>query len=287
MSTPQQQQQPPPQIPGAPVVDFKADKSSIPINALEFLRVKLLQLTRSLTQLYVAVHKPTLPSWPSLHSQFNIVLKQLVSLAETIGQYKEILARSVAYPLPSYPVLAQDNTLKALLRKKATPEVENWIAEGQEIAKGERKAGSGDSEGNDDKDSGKEVKERGGGTGIKVNINQDEDFSAFAANAVTEEIMQHSWGGFLTKDEIDRGEKDRGLTFKKKGGNSGNDDGNQQGGSGGMGGIGGGLRDIRAQQPNVQGQPKHLGVPRPEMRVFEDGGWPVERVVAFMAVGVL
>lgn len=244
------------QMTGAPVVDFQADRSAIPINALEYLRVKLVQLTRSLTQLYTTVHKPNLPGWPSLRSQFNIVLKQLISLSETLGQYKDILARSVAYPLPSYPVLTQDNTLKALLRKKATPEVEDWINEGRETAV--------------------KNKENNGNK-----INQDEDFSAFAANAVNQEVRQHNWGGFLTRAQTAAGEVDRGLNLKSKG----NDDtsGNSNGGSSGNQQPGG----LRGQQPGAPGQPQHAGLPRPEVKLFGDGGWPVERVVAYMSIGVL
>lgn len=261
MSAPPQQQQQQmipgqPPIPGlpAPVVEYQADRSAIPMNALEYLRVKLVQLTRSLTILYTIVHKPNLPSWPSLHSQFNIVLKQLVSLSETLSQYRDMLVRSVAYPLPTYPVISQDNTLKALLRKKPTPEVEDWMNSGRTLAK-------------------KSEEESG------MKIHQDEEFSAFAATTVTQEIRQHMWNGFLTKAQVSRGETDRGLKLKSTSNGDQNSNNGQQ--------PGGPLRDVRAQKPNAPGQPQHAGLPRPEMRVYEDGGWPVERVITYMSIGPL
>lgn len=222
--------------------DYRADMSAIPVNALEFLRLKLMQLTLSLGVLHQLLAKPVLPPWPSLSSQFNVVLKQLISLSETLTQYRDILSKTVAYPLPSFPLAVQGGLLRSLLRKKPTPEVEEWIQQGREVSKG---------------------------AGIKVQ--DDEDFCAFASSVVNEELGKHNWSGFVTRAEMKQGMVDKGISIKH----------NVQ------------KKPLQIAVPTVggsaqqqqQGQPRPIGTVPSELRMYEDGGWPVERVMSYMFTG--
>ncbi|KAH3678278.1 hypothetical protein WICMUC_001602 [Wickerhamomyces mucosus] len=75
------------------------DFSSIPVEALESLRLRL---------------------------------TQLASLSSTLTSYSEILDQTVTYPLPQFPTTEQEGLLTTLLRKKALPEVIDWIKESKE-----------------------------------------------------------------------------------------------------------------------------------------------------------
>lgn len=227
---------------------YHADMSAIPINALEFLRMKLAQLTRSLNMMHALLQKPQLPPWPNLHSQFNVILKQLVSLSETLAQYRDILSHTVVYPLPNFPFATQAGSLRSLLRKKATPEVEEWVAQGRELAK----------------ESG-------------TRVAADEEFSAFAAATVDAELEKHNWNGFLTRAQVERGERDRGIKLKQLS--------VPQGGGGPGPGGPGALSRGQPTANNSLGQPRLESLGPPSERVYEDGGWTIEHVIAYMAAG--
>lgn len=160
--------------------EFKPDLSAVPVAALESLRLRLTQLTHSLNSMHAQLMQSTMPSWPALHSQFNVILKQLMSLSETISQYSDVLQRTVAYPLPNFPTAQQAGLLSTLLRKKPLPTVEEWMTSGKEASLG-------------------------------VKIKMDEDFCAWAATEITQEAEDHEWEGFLTSKQIESGERDSGL----------------------------------------------------------------------------
>ena len=164
------------------------DYSAVPINALESLRLRLTQLTHSLNSMQAQLKQATLPSWPALHSQFNVILKQLISLSERIAHHADVLMRTVAYPVPEFPTLQQAGLLSTLLRKKPLPDVEEWINQGSEVWA-------------------KDVK-----------IKLDEDFCKWASDEVASEVGKHEWQGFLTAAEIDAGEVDAGLRTGMLGG---------------------------------------------------------------------
>lgn len=165
-------QPPPGQMP-----EFKADLSAVPVNALESLRLRLTQLTHSLNSMQAQLMQSTMPSWPALHSQFNVILKQLISLSETIAQYSDVLKRTVAYPLPNFPTAQQAGLLSTLLRKKPLPDVETWIGDGRAASAG-------------------------------VKIKMDEDFCAWAVEEIGKETENHEWAGFLTASQIESGQVD-------------------------------------------------------------------------------
>lgn len=160
--------------------EFKPDLSAVPVVALESLRLRLTQLTHTLNSMHAQLMQSSMPSWPALHSQFNVILKQLMSLSETISQFSDILQRTVAYPLPNFPTSQQAGLLSTLLRKKPLPDVEDWMTSGRTVSKG-------------------------------VKIKMDEDFCMWATSEIGKQVENHEWEGFLTSKQIEAGELDTGL----------------------------------------------------------------------------
>ncbi|ANB15182.1 Med8p [Sugiyamaella lignohabitans] len=160
------------------------DLSGVPVTALESLRLRLAQLTHSLNSLQAQIQQASLPSWPALQGQLNVILTQLTSLSATVSGYAETLQRTVAYPLPNFPTNTEAGLLTTLLRKKNLPEVDDWIAEGKEI-------------------------------GEKTRAKQDGEFCSWAAKVVDECRQDHEWSGFLSRKDIENGLEDEGLNRNK------------------------------------------------------------------------
>ncbi|CAN6601178.1 mediator of RNA polymerase II transcription subunit 8 [Trichomonascus vanleenenianus] len=156
------------------------DLSNVPVAALESLRLRLAQLAHSLNSLSGQVQQATLPSWPGLQSQFNVLLTQLSSLSATITGFSELLQKTVAYPLPNFPTATQSGLLTTLLRKKNLPDVEEWIKDGNAAAE-------------------------------NLVVRNDDEFTSWAANVAQECQENHEWTGFLTRKEVDEGETDSSL----------------------------------------------------------------------------
>ena len=102
----------------------------------------------------------------------------------------------VTYPLPSFPGRTQENLVGLLLRKKLEPNVEDWVAEGRDIANEATKQGSGSS------------------------LEQDDVASLWnwAGVAANKEARQHVWFGNYTAEEKEAGiaNVDTGLRRKLK-----------------------------------------------------------------------
>lgn len=160
------------------------DLSAVPVPALEALRIRLTQLTHSLNSLQVQIQQASLPSWPSLQGQFNVILTQLTSLSATLANYSEVLQRTVSYPLPNFPTATEFGLLTTLLRKKNLPEVQEWIDQGQEAAQ-------------------------------NVHLRDDDDFTQWAREVDEECKNSFEWEGFRTREEIDAGVEDSGVGIQK------------------------------------------------------------------------
>ncbi|ODQ64670.1 hypothetical protein NADFUDRAFT_42974 [Nadsonia fulvescens var. elongata DSM 6958] len=159
------------------------DISAVPVEALEQLRLRLTQVTHSLGKLQAQLHQPSLPSWPSLQSQFIILLTQLISLSQTLSLHSDILQQTVAYPLPNFPSRTEEGLLTTLLRKKPLPEVEKWVNNGHELAQG-------------------------------IKVKDVEDFCSWAAEVVRDIRDNHMWFGFSTQRELDDGAVAEEYTLK-------------------------------------------------------------------------
>ena len=114
--------------------DIKIDYNGIPSQALDAIRMRLAQLTHSLKRIRDELSKPDLPQRYSLQSQLNITLQQLLSVTSTLEHFHETLDSTIIYPLPQFPTTSHENLLTTLLRKKYTPEVDQWLRESREAA---------------------------------------------------------------------------------------------------------------------------------------------------------
>lgn len=98
------------------------------------------------------------------------------------------------FPLPSYPGRTQEALLGQLLRKKLEPEVEDWVAEGRQVAE---EAGMGDEE------------TRSGML----------ELWSWAGMAANELARGHEWGGDFTMEEREGGVENvvTGLKRRRRG----------------------------------------------------------------------
>ncbi|ODV89650.1 hypothetical protein CANCADRAFT_20353, partial [Tortispora caseinolytica NRRL Y-17796] len=106
------------------------DHASLPVESVEALRLRLSQLVHSLTLLEMAIAQRG--ATQAMHSQFQLILTQLTSLASTLALHSESLAQAVAFPLPSFPLATESKLLTTILRKKVLPEVESWQEKAEE-----------------------------------------------------------------------------------------------------------------------------------------------------------
>lgn len=107
--------------------------NGIPTESLELLRNKLNQVYQSLRKLadqinYANRHpKGKLPSFPTLHGQFQVLITQLHTIAFQLDTNESVLRSSSVYPLPNFPTTQHEGLITTLLRKKPLPDVDEWI----------------------------------------------------------------------------------------------------------------------------------------------------------------
>ncbi|KAK9479378.1 mediator complex, subunit Med8 [Lipomyces japonicus] len=163
--------------------ELALDTAAIPVDSLETLRQRLSQLTHWLTHLLTAVQQSSLPNWPSLLTQFTIVLKQLNFLSSTLTTNLASLQSLNAYPLPFFPVASEASLLATLLRKRVDPDVDDWIRQGSE-------------HGN------KILQQQQDGPHVQQHEDKNEELWKFAKNVVVEEREGRAWDGLLTADQL-------------------------------------------------------------------------------------
>ncbi|ODQ44819.1 hypothetical protein PICMEDRAFT_13478 [Pichia membranifaciens NRRL Y-2026] len=107
-----------------------------PVEDLEQLRPRLTQLTHSLRKLEEALrvlhYTQSNAELTAIQNQFNVILQQLASLSRTLQAHKEILQVTNVFPNREFNTMS--GLLFNLLRKKLTPEVEEWIKNATQIA---------------------------------------------------------------------------------------------------------------------------------------------------------
>ncbi|SMN19600.1 similar to Saccharomyces cerevisiae YBR193C MED8 Subunit of the RNA polymerase II mediator complex [Maudiozyma saulgeensis] len=113
---------------------YKPDFRGVPSQALDAIRMRLAQLTHSLRKIRDDLSKAELPQWYSLQSQLNVTLTQLMSVTSTLEHFHDTLDATVVYPLPKFPTTSHETLLTTLLRKKYTPEVDEWLSESREAS---------------------------------------------------------------------------------------------------------------------------------------------------------
>ncbi|KAG7660570.1 MED8 [[Candida] subhashii] len=110
------------------------DFSQIPTDSLESIRNRLNQIHLSLRKLADQINghnrhpnKIKLPTYSHFQNQFQVLITQLSSIAAILNSNEDLLKNTNAYPTPTFPTSAQEGLLTTLLRKKALPEVDEWI----------------------------------------------------------------------------------------------------------------------------------------------------------------
>ncbi|KAL6941639.1 hypothetical protein ACO0RG_002775 [Hanseniaspora osmophila] len=104
------------------------DYAAVPAQELDAIRMKLSQLTSSLSKIKEDIGKPIgFQQWHSLNAKITLLLTQLSSLSRTLQHYEYTLNSLLIYPLPNFPTTAHESLLTTLLRKKNIPEVDEWI----------------------------------------------------------------------------------------------------------------------------------------------------------------
>ncbi|KAI5955926.1 MED8 [Candida jiufengensis] len=122
-------------IPTTPAsVPIPLDFSQIPIDALEQIRNRLNQIHLSLRKLVEQINghnrhpsKIKLPTYIHFQNQFQVLITQLTSIANILYQNEDLLLKTNVYPTVNFPTSQQEGLLTTLLRKKALPEVDEWI----------------------------------------------------------------------------------------------------------------------------------------------------------------
>ncbi|KAI3403685.1 MED8 [Candida oxycetoniae] len=121
-------------VPTTPLKPLPIDFSQIPVDALESIRNRLNQIHVSLRKLSDQINNhnryPTkikLPSFTHFQNQFQVLITQLASVTNILYENEELLRNTNVYPTVNFPTTQHEGLLTTLLRKKALPEVNEWI----------------------------------------------------------------------------------------------------------------------------------------------------------------
>ena len=121
-------------VPSSPTAPVQLDFSQIPLDALESIRNRLNQIHVSLRKLSDQINahnrhptKIKLPTFTHFQNQFQVLITQLTSIANILYNNEELLLRTNVYPTINFPTSQHEGLLTTLLRKKALPEVDEWI----------------------------------------------------------------------------------------------------------------------------------------------------------------
>ncbi|CAI5757841.1 unnamed protein product [Candida verbasci] len=118
----------------SPITISSTDFNQIPFDVLESIRNRLNQIHTSLKKLADQINnhnrypsKIKLPNFNQFQNQFQVLITQLTSIASILQANEELLLNTNVYPTPIFPTQQQEGLLTTLLRKKALPEVDEWI----------------------------------------------------------------------------------------------------------------------------------------------------------------
>ncbi|KAK6457162.1 mediator complex, subunit Med8 [Scheffersomyces xylosifermentans] len=170
-------------------VTVPVDNSQIPTDSLESIRNRLNQVHLSLRKLAEQINlhnrhpnKVKLPNYAHLQNQFQVLITQLSSIASNLSANDELLKNTNVYPTPSFPTTQQEGLLTTLLRKKALPEVYEWMDSAL-----------------------KKIEVEGG-----ASVQKDDEFAQWCFAKVQELRDEFQFYGFHTVDELDYLETDEG-----------------------------------------------------------------------------
>ncbi|CAK9438176.1 uncharacterized protein LODBEIA_P24570 [Lodderomyces beijingensis] len=184
--------------PSTPSVPIAIDFSQIPVDALEPIRNRLNQINLSLRKLSEQLNghnrhptKIKLPSFTHFQNQFQVLITQLTSVANILFNNEELLRHTNVYPTVNFPTSQQEGLLTTLLRKKALPEVDEWI--NSSIASIDK------------------LQEYG----AVVDLDKDDEYKAWCLMKIQELRDNFQFYGFLTVEELEHMETPEGKAEAK------------------------------------------------------------------------
>ncbi|KAG0688146.1 mediator of RNA polymerase II transcription subunit 8 [Pichia californica] len=207
-----------PTQPSLPPLNYE----NTPVEDLEQLRPRLTQLTHSLKKIEEALRnlhysQSSTIELTAIQNQFSVILQQLSSLSKTLQNHKERLSVTNVFPNREFNTMS--GLLFNLLRKKLTPEVEEWLKTANEVAlctnfTKEMMTSSTSPPSTSNSSNTINTAAATTNSNIKPYSNTLETL-LFKDDEFTDEIMEFShesledymFGGYLTKAELDQGLK--------------------------------------------------------------------------------
>lgn len=164
------------------------------IQPLEQIRPRLSQLVQSLSKLEESIRTLPIPTEKSqietnksqivsIQNQTSVIIQQLSSLARTLNEWGPILDTIIVYPNADFDVANNVNLLLTLLRKKLSPEVEQWLSDAETVARE-----------NDFMDA-------------NTLLEKDDEIVNEMLDYVREAVDNFVFTGYLTAEELDKGLK--------------------------------------------------------------------------------
>lgn len=220
-----------PPVVALPPLDFQ----DTPVEDLEQIRPRLTQLTHTLRKLETSLRQlrynptpkgstsfvsATAPEIVTIQNQFNVAIQQLASLSKTLQQRSNSLLHTVVYPNRDFDTMSP--FLFTLLRKKLTPEVEEWIKQANETTISQHHPHTDStSAGTSTIPNTSASYSTTAATTHSANAASPSSISAmdalqtliFETDEVTDSLIEHAhealeeyiFGGYLTQKEIDNG----------------------------------------------------------------------------------
>ncbi|RMY92108.1 hypothetical protein D0861_02692 [Hortaea werneckii] len=100
------------------------------LRALDQLRQRLLQLSRSLSSMRVDMERSDpVPAWPSIQRDAELTVMNLARAQDAMNEFGAFFRAAHAYPLPSYPGHEKEMMLGMLMRKKLDPKTDDWVTQ--------------------------------------------------------------------------------------------------------------------------------------------------------------
>ena len=126
----------------------------------------------------------------------SIISQHLLSVSQHLSQHHDLLASTVAYPLPTFPGRTEENLLGQLLRKKLEPSIEGWLESSRDQASRVHHDGS-NADG---------VHRDSGGGKLREKAESDwKDLWNWAGRAANEEARRRNWGDDFSLEEREAG----------------------------------------------------------------------------------
>lgn len=193
-----------------------------PVEDLEQLRPRLTQLTHSLRKIEESLKilnytQYSVLELTAIQNQFNIILQQLSSLSKTLQNYKEKLSVTTVFPNREFNTMS--GLLFNLLRKKLTPEVEEWLKNAINIATSSSSNSNSNSSISPPSTSNTNgtintaaatthsINHKTQSNTLETLLFKDDEFTDNLIEYAHESLEDYMFGGYLTKNELESGLK--------------------------------------------------------------------------------